>query len=132
MLTLNFVKNFRLGVHRSPAYTPIFQSFFDYRQSLRERQSFGDCELELLNFNGARTPYDVSLEIIDDRDHDEYRLMLIVRADMYSEQDVGTLLTSYQKLVEAFASTPDIAFAQPEIFDPQEIEKALEFGQGMH
>lgn len=58
--------------------------------------------------------------------------MLIVRADMYSEKDVETLLTSYQKLVQAFASTPDISFAQPEIFDPREIERALEFGRGTH
>lgn len=97
---------------------------------MRERQPFGDCELELLAFDGARTPYDVSLEIIDDRDQDEYRLMLIVRADMYSEQDVGVLLKSYQKLVQAFASTPDIPFAQPDIFEAQEIDKALKFGLG--
>lgn len=98
---------------------------------MRERQPFGDCNLELLNFDGARTPYDVSLEIIDDRDHNEYRLMLIVRADMYAEQDVGVLLKSYQKLVQAFARTPDIPFAQPQIFEAQEIDKALGFGLGM-
>lgn len=98
---------------------------------MRERQPFGDCELELLNFDGARTPYDISLEIIDDRDHDEYRLMLIVRADMYAEQDVGVLLRSYQKLVKAFASTPDIPFSQPKVFEAQDIETALQFGLGM-
>lgn len=73
----------------------------------------------------------MALEIIDDRDHDDYRLMLIVRADMYSEQDAGLLLTSYQKLVRAFTSTPDLRFAEPGIFEPEEVERALAFGRGM-
>lgn len=98
---------------------------------MRERQDFGDCQLELLNFDGARSPYDISLEIIDDRDHEDYRVMLIVRADMYSEQDAELLLASYQKLVHAFASSPDIVFDEPAIFEPQEVERALAFGRGM-
>lgn len=98
---------------------------------MRERQPFGDCELELLNFDGARTPYDVALEIIDDRNHDDYRLMLIVRADMYSKQDAELLLKSYQKLIRAFTSTPGVSFAEPGIYEPQEVERALAFGRGM-
>lgn len=133
LLTLAVIElgNFRLGVHRSATHSPIFQTFFDYRQGIRERQPFGECQLELLEFDASRVPYDVALDITDDPDHDDYRLMLIVRADMYSKQDAELLLSSYQKLVHAFMDA-SASFAKPDVFEPHAIERALEFGRGRH
>lgn len=130
MLTSDMIKMTRLGVHRSATHSPIFQTFFDYRQGMRERQPLGDCELELLEFDASRVPYDVALDVTDDPEHGDYRLMLIVRADMYSKQDAELLLTGYQKLVYAFLSTLDTPFAEPDVFEPHYIERSLQFGRG--
>lgn len=122
----------RLGIDRSATHSPIFQTFFDYRQGIRESQPFGDCEIQLMEFDASRVPYDVALDITDDPDHGDYRLMLIVRADMYTRDDAELLLTSYQKLVHSFTSTPDVPFGNPDIFKQKDLTKALAFGQGKH
>ncbi|KAF2797429.1 AMP-binding enzyme [Melanomma pulvis-pyrius CBS 109.77] len=118
-----------LGVSRSATHAPIFQTFFDYRQGMRKKQSWGDCELELLSFQASKLPYDVSLDIIDDAGNGDCHLMLIVREDMYSKQDAECLLKSYEKLVKSFVSTPNITFMEPDMFETQDIERALQFGR---
>lgn len=132
MLTFDTIKITRLGIHRSATHSPIFQTFFDYCQGMRERQPLSDCELELLEFDASRVPYDVALDIADDPDHGDYRLMLITRADMYSKQGAELLLTSYQKLVHAFMSTLDTSFVEPDVCEPHDIKRALQFGRSRY
>lgn len=98
---------------------------------MRKRQSWGECELELLSFQASELPYDLSFDIIDDSGSNTCHLMLIARGDIYSKEDVETLLESLQKMIHAFISTPDIPFADPDIFDAGKVEKALQFGTGM-
>ncbi|PNS19188.1 L-2-aminoadipate reductase [Sphaceloma murrayae] len=119
-----------LGLSRSATHSPLFQAFFDYRQGMPKRQRWGDCDLELLSFQASKLPYDVSLDIIDDAVTDEYHLMLIVRADMYSEQDAELLLKCYQRLLQSFADDPSTTIAEPQMFDQERIDRALGFGRG--
>lgn len=120
-----------LGVPRSAGHTPIFQTFFDYRQGMRRRQPWGDCELEMLSFQASKVPYDLALDIIDDAGDGDCLLMLIVREDMYSQRDAEVLLRSYGRLVEAFAESPGASFEEPDMFEKAEVERSLTFGRGM-
>ncbi|KAK7698706.1 putative Hybrid PKS-NRPS biosynthetic cluster [Diaporthe eres] len=119
-----------LGVPRSASHTPIFQTFFDYRQGMRKKQPWGNCELEMLSFQASKVPYDLALDIIDDAGDADCLLMLIVREDMYSKQDAEVLLRSYGQLVKAFAESPEVSFAEPDMFEKAEVEKSLTFGRG--
>ncbi|KAI9696853.1 MAG: putative Hybrid PKS-NRPS biosynthetic cluster [Bogoriella megaspora] len=119
-----------LGVSRSATHAPIFQTFFDYRQGMYKKQAWGDCDLELLSFQTSKMPYDVALDIMDEGGSGDCHLMLIVRKDMYTKQDAEFLLGSYERLVRSFASAPSNVFASPDIFESQEVERALNFGRG--
>lgn len=120
-----------LGVPRSATHTPIFQTFFDYRQGMRKKQPWGNCELELLSFQASKVPYDLALDIIDDAGDADCLLMLIVREDMYSKQDAEVLLQSYGQLVKAFAESPHVRFDEPDIYAKSEVERSLAFGRGL-
>ncbi|RAH76705.1 hypothetical protein BO86DRAFT_443060 [Aspergillus japonicus CBS 114.51] len=43
---------------------PLFQAFVDYRQGTRERQLFGDLQLEMLHFEPGRTSYDINALVV--------------------------------------------------------------------
>lgn len=116
---------------RSASHTPIFQTFFDYRQGMRKKQPWGNCELEMLSFQASKVPYDLALDIIDDAGDADCLLMLIVREDMYSKQDAEVLLRSYGQLVKAFAESPSVSFVEPEMFEMTEVERSLTFGRGL-
>lgn len=120
-----------LGVPRSASHTPIFQTFFDYRQGMRKKQPWGNCELEMLSFQASKVPYDLALDIIDDAGDADCLLMLIVREDMYSKQDAEVLLRSYGQLVKVFAESPSVSFAEPDMFETSEVERSLTFGRGL-
>ena len=52
-----------LDIERSATHSPLFQTFIDYRQGARERMAFGECQLEMEEFEAGRTAYDLSLDI---------------------------------------------------------------------
>ncbi|TDZ13320.1 Polyketide synthase-nonribosomal peptide synthetase [Colletotrichum orbiculare MAFF 240422] len=119
-----------LGVPRSSTHTPIFQTFFDYRQGMPERQQWGECELEMLSLALPQVPYDLALDIIDDGRNGGCHLTLIVRQDMYSVRDAELLVRAYDRLLTAFVTSPDQVFSAPQIYETADIERALRFSQG--
>ncbi|KAF3763037.1 hypothetical protein M406DRAFT_20609, partial [Cryphonectria parasitica EP155] len=118
-----------LGVSRSAVTTPIFQAFIDYRLGRGETMRWGDCELELQQFRPSKLAYDVAMDIVDNADGDCH-LTFVVRDDLYSQEDVEQLAKSYVLLASAFASQPDKALKEVDIFDEVEIEEALNLGRG--
>lgn len=118
-----------LKVPRSATHSPLFQSFVDYRQGAREKQSFGDCELEMVRFEAGRTAYDISLDIVDNSGNDSL-LMLMVQSSIYDYRDAETLMNSYVDLLIAFSRNPHIPLDKPELFRRKDIEMAIELGRG--
>lgn len=118
-----------LNVPRSATHSPLFQSFVDYRQGAREKQSFGDCELEMAKFEAGRTAYDLSLDIVDNPGNDSL-LMLMVQGNLYNLRDAEILMNSYVDLIVSFSSNPHIPLDKPELFRRKDIEMAIELGRG--
>lgn len=118
-----------LNVPRSATHSPLFQSFVDYRQGAREKQSFGDCELEMAKFEAGRTAYDLSLDIVDNPGNDSL-LMLMVQSNLYDLRDAEILMNSYVDLLVSFSSNPHIPLDKPELFRRKDIEMAIELGRG--
>ena len=98
---------------------------------MRKKQPWGNCELEMLSFQASKVPYDLALDIIDDAGDADCLLMLIVREDMYSKRDAEVLLQSYGQLVKAFAESPGVSFAEPDMFETAEVERSLTVGRGL-
>ncbi|KAF1963941.1 CoA-dependent acyltransferase [Bimuria novae-zelandiae CBS 107.79] len=120
----------QLGVTRSTTYTPMIQAFFDYRQGMRKKQPMGDCELELLSFQASKVPYDICLDIIDDAVEGDCVLHLLVRKDLYTEQQAQTLVKCLVKLAESFSRIPNTTLESAAMFDAQEVKPVLSFSKG--
>ena len=119
-----------LHVTRSPTHSPLFQAFVDYRQGAQEKQSFGNCELEMKNFEAGRTAYDLSLDIIDNAGGDTL-LMLMVQKSLYSETDAQVLMKSYVDILQHFSRTPELRIKQLPLYRPVDQKDALEVGRGL-
>ena len=96
-----------LYIERSATYSPLFQSFIDYRQGARERMDFGESQLEMVEFEAGRTAYDLSLDIIDDA-AGQPLLMFMAQSSLYSHVDTDTLMQSYLHLAESFVEQPQL------------------------
>lgn len=117
----------RLDPPRSGTFTPIFQSFINYRQVIG-KTTLNDLDLELGSIEPSKTGYDLNLDVIDDPN--DCRITLFARKDLYQEQDADVLITSCQKLVESFVNNMNVSLVEPEIYEPSHVQKALSFSQG--
>ena len=120
-----------LDIPRSAAHSPLFQAFIDYRQGAREKMSFGECQLEVTEFQAGRTAYDLSLDIIDDA-VGQPLLMFMAQASLYSRQATEIIAQSFVNLVESFAKEPELAFDQPPLYNVIDTALTIEYGQGKH
>ena len=120
-----------LNIERSAAHSPLFQTFIDYRQGARERMAFGECQLEMVEFEAGRTAYDLSLDIIDDAAR-EPLLMLMAQSSLYSHIDTDILMQSYVHLTHIFAEQPQLQCNQPPLYKVADTKKALNLGRGKH
>ncbi|KAJ5740883.1 Acetyl-CoA synthetase-like protein [Penicillium malachiteum] len=118
-----------LGVPRGVTYSPLFQAFVDYRQGAREKQAFGNCQMELLRFEPGKAAYDISLDIIDNPGGD-CLLTFYIRENLYSRHAAEVLTNSYVEILAVFASQPDATLNQPKLFKKVDIERAIEIGSG--
>ncbi|KAI6395591.1 putative Hybrid PKS-NRPS biosynthetic cluster [Pyricularia oryzae] len=125
-----------LGVPRSADHSPIFQAFVDYRQGAKEKQSLGDCELEVCHYQGAKTAYDVSLDIIDSGELPT-AVRLAVQDSLYSREDGKLLLGAFVHLVKLLAATATteeedhrVSIEDLPIFPADVVQDAVQLGRG--
>lgn len=117
-----------LSVSRSEYHSPLFQTFVDYREGTKEKSSFGDMQLEMLDFETGRTAYDVNIDIVDSPDG--CLIDLMVQSSLYSQDDAKLLADSYQTILETFARDPAQTLYAPVIFSDSKIRTALDVGRG--
>lgn len=97
---------------------------------MRKKQNLDDCELELLSFQASKIPYDITLDIIDDSIEGVCALHLIVRNDLYTEQQADTMVKWIVKLASSFARIPNLTLDAAAMFDAQEMERVHELSIG--
>ena len=118
-----------LHVPRSPAHSPLFQAFVDYRQGAQEKQLFSDCMLQMKEFEAGRTAYDISLDIIDNKGGDTL-LMLMVQKALYSANDAEILMRSYVDILDVFSRAPDMLLNHLPLYKESDQQEALKLGKG--
>lgn len=111
---------------RSSTFTPIFQSFINYRQVMNTQIS-DECGVELLSIEPSRTGYDLNLDILDDPQ--DCRVTLFARDGLYQRAEADTLVKSYKKLIKAFVEEPAAPLAKPVMYDHGDVQAALRFSQ---
>ncbi|KAI0799427.1 hypothetical protein GGR55DRAFT_668888 [Xylaria sp. FL0064] len=119
----------RLEPPRSSTYTPIFQTFLNYRSGQGRKEKLAGCELELESVEITKTGFDINIDIIDDASS-SCRLTMITRCGLYDEAEAEILLESYKNLVHAFATDVRARLDKPDLHDHNRVAKAMTFSQG--
>ncbi|KAJ8128730.1 hypothetical protein O1611_g4904 [Lasiodiplodia mahajangana] len=119
----------RLEPPRSSTYTPIFQTFLNYRSGQGRKEKLAGCELELESVEVTKTGFDINIDIIDDASSD-CRITMITRRGLYDEAEAEILLESYENLVRAFATDVTARLDEPGLHDHKRVAKAMTFSQG--
>lgn len=118
-----------LRVERSTSYSPLFQAFINYRQGISEKRSFGSFQGEGGEYAFGRTPYDISLDIMDNPGSSTL-LMFMVQKQLYSNGDAKRLVKMYFNLVKHFTEAPTSRLGQASLFAKEEVDGAIKLGQG--
>lgn len=118
-----------LDVPRSASHSPLFQAFINYRQGVQEKRYIGDCEAEGLDYQIARSSYDISLDIIDNPGGDS-TIAFLLQEGLYSEADSKTLLDCFLNILESASSNPLLPIDSLSIFSPSSIQEAIALGRG--
>lgn len=118
-----------LKVERSTSYSPLFQAFINYRQGVSEKRSFGSFDGEGGEYAFGRTSYDIALDIMDNPGSSTL-VMFMVQKQFYSNDDARKLAQMYFRLVKHFAEAPTSRLEQASLFAQQEIDAAVDLGQG--
>lgn len=123
-----------LAVPRSNAYPPVFQILMDYKLVTREQSdmSCAGCQMSDQRSLPAKGPYDIVLEIIEDRES----ALVVVHAQeaLYSKEATDLFLRSYVNVLKQVVKPhgDEVKVDELEKWDETDVKKALELGKGMY
>ncbi|EAQ88667.1 hypothetical protein CHGG_05286 [Chaetomium globosum CBS 148.51] len=118
-----------LDIRRSVTHTPLFQTFLNYRQNIRETTTFCGCEVKGELVSGGRNAYDVSLDIVDSNDRGSL-ITLTVNADLYDKHGAAAVQNSYLNLLQAFAHNPAARVCWPPLHTEEDVKLGISQGHG--
>jgi hybrid polyketide synthase/nonribosomal peptide synthetase ACE1 len=93
--------------------------------------AWGDAELQVEAFEFSRLPYDLALDIID-VPNGECIHILEVRKELYGKAGAERILESFELLINAFASKPELTLNEPAMFKGEGIKQTLAYSRGKH
>lgn len=118
-----------LKVPRSPSYSPLFQSFLNYRQNIVEARSFCGCESDGELIAGGQNAYDISVDVVDVSNGDNL-VVFAVNKELYSKDDAEVLKKSYLSLLQGFARNPATRIVWPALHLEEDVKSTVELGRG--
>lgn len=119
----------RLDAPRSASHSPLFQVWMDYRPiKPGNRPTLFGSEANGTQTVG-RNGYDLTLDITE-LDDSEPRISFRTQKYLYSEQATQMLFDSYMRLVRAFAAKFDSPVDSVPLWNPRDIDTAMELGRG--
>ncbi|KAF7546390.1 hypothetical protein G7Z17_g8465 [Cylindrodendrum hubeiense] len=113
---------------RSSASTPLFQAAVNYRTGSVWELPLGDCQMTLAGAKDADNPYDISLGITDMGSG--CMIEIHCQASLYNSEGCRTILDSYVRLLDSFATDPHMDISECAIHDISQVTQALELGKG--
>ena len=117
-----------LNVARSSSYSPIFQTFFDYRQTSREKQTWCNCQFDLQEAHPGRTAYDISLDVTDNAT--DAHVVLRVQKGIYDMTAANLLLETYMHFINVVSRDVSLSMKDTPLFSEKQLALAVGIGCG--
>lgn len=119
----------KLNVHRSSAYSPLFQVVVNYRMGSIMQARLGDCLLELTSAEDARNPYDLGFGITKSS-NGTCLLQLTCRDYLYTPEASNLLMDTYVCLLQQLSTNTSIQIQECTLFDSTKAGNAISIGKG--
>lgn len=117
-----------LNVPRSSQHSPLFQAFFDCRQSSQDSQPFDTCQLVMQGASFGRTAYDITLDI---NDSSQGTIVAIrTQSALYDCTAANLLLNSYVGLLKTPTDDVCAHWADVPLFRDESRLAAIDLGRG--
>ena len=119
-----------LDVPRTPSHSPLFQTFLNYRQNIKEaRTVFGaDGELEIIS--AGENNYDISIDILDNSGGGNDLVTIAVQKDIFNPEAADILKNSYASLLRQFVENPALRVSRANLYDQEQVEKIINAARG--
>ncbi|KAM0577333.1 hypothetical protein ACHAO2_005321 [Verticillium nonalfalfae] len=119
----------KLGIERSPAYTPLFQVAFNYRVGDILQRSIGDCALSMEQYVDIKTPYDLVINVTQ-AGSQGHLVECITNGRLYSIAATEFITETFVGLVESLAKDQFIKVRDCKLFNNEQVEGAVTLGRG--
>ncbi|KAI1350261.1 hypothetical protein F5Y01DRAFT_326635 [Xylaria sp. FL0043] len=118
-----------LGVGRSSTHSPFFQAFLDYRQGMKEKQPFGNCEMEMQEeVHTGKTAYDITVDVTDT--DDDAVIMVRAQKSLYDFTATKLLCETYVHFLDTLTNDPSSTLGSVRLFSEKALVAAAEIGRG--
>ncbi|KAH0565584.1 putative Hybrid PKS-NRPS biosynthetic cluster [Trichoglossum hirsutum] len=120
-----------LNVTRSSAQSPIFQAIMNYQRGTLQQSSLGDCRLEIVSVEDAKTAYDISATIVEDGTEGSSSIVsLTTQKYLYSSNDLNLIMKSYVHLLDLVSRDTSLPLDECSLFSDSDSRKGFELGRG--
>ncbi|PGH19023.1 hypothetical protein AJ79_00057 [Helicocarpus griseus UAMH5409] len=119
-----------IDVPRSTSHTPLFQTFLNYRQNIKEARSIFGVEGELDIISAGENSYDISIDILENNSGGNNLITIAVQKDIYSPEAAQVLLNSYVALLQQVVENPAVRVGWLALHNKGDVKQAIEFARG--
>ncbi|KAJ1326017.1 hybrid polyketide synthase [Microdochium nivale] len=117
-----------------PRSTPFFQVVFNYRMGATKAPSLVNdsrsaAQMELLNYEDATTPFDMSVSL-DEKDDGSAMVTFAMLDYLYDSTAADTLVTTYKHMLDQLSRQPSLPVGEVSLFSPAKVQEAVAAGMG--
>lgn len=117
-----------LNMARSSMHSPFFQAFFDYRQGVQEKHTFGDTQFEFQEFHPGRTAYDITLDMIDSGT--DALVIFRTQKGLYDLTAANLIMETFISFVNTLSRDASLTLEATPLFSEKQLSSAVESGRG--
>ena len=119
----------RLKVQTSSAHTPLFQILVNYRMGALKAPSLGEANMEFLDYQDAKAPFDLTLSI-DEKEDGTGMLTFATQSYLYDQTGMTLIVETYVRFLELLSKNSSLRLAEIPTFDEALIKRGIEVGTG--
>lgn len=119
----------QLNIARSSSHTPLFQVLVNYRLAMTKNIPFGNSYLTINDAEEGRNPYDITMSFLESQS-EGLGVTLDCLESLYDADATEMLLDMYMYLLKELTHNVNIKVDECQIYEPEDIFRALRLGQG--
>ena len=118
-----------LNVSTSPVHTPLFQVLINYRMGALRSPQLGDSNMEFLDYEDAKAPFDLTLSI-DEKDDGTGMLTFSMQDYLYDRAGADLIVQTYIHFLRVLSQDVSLRLNEIQPFDRSLVEKGVDVGTG--